>query len=110
MKNKIKKCLYDIDQSIKAIESYVADYKFEEYVQTRMLKAAVEREFLIIGEAMNRIVKMDDTINISETSSIISMRNRIVHGYDMIGHTIIWNTIMKNLPQLKQEVQTLLEE
>ncbi len=39
MENKIKKCLYEIEQAILAIESYVADYKFEEYLQNRMLRA-----------------------------------------------------------------------
>lgn len=43
-----------------------------------MLRRAVEREIEIIGEAMNRIEKLDPTINISSKRQIISMRNRVI--------------------------------
>ena len=73
-----------------------------------MLRRAVEREFEIIGEAMNRIEKIDSTINISSKNQIISMRNRVIHGYDKIDNEIIWGTIVRHLPKLKQEIEDLL--
>ncbi|MCF6353221.1 MAG: DUF86 domain-containing protein [Cyclobacteriaceae bacterium] len=74
-----------------------------------MLKRAVEREFEIIGEAMNRIDKMDSKILISSKNQIISMRNRVIHGYDKIDDEIIWDTIIKHLPILKKEVNALIK-
>lgn len=73
-----------------------------------MLRRAVEREFEIIGEAMNRIDKIDSTVNISSKYQIINMRNRVIHGHDKIDNEIIWGTIVRHLPKLKQEIEALL--
>jgi len=74
-----------------------------------MLRRAVEREFEIIGEAMNRIDKIDSEIIISSKKQIISMRNRVIHGYDKIDDEIIWGTIVRHLPILKKEITNLLK-
>jgi uncharacterized protein with HEPN domain len=74
----------------------------------KMLRRAVEREFEIIGEALSRIEKLDPSINISSKRQIISMRNRVIHGYDKIDNEIVWGTIVKHLPLLKIEVRSLL--
>jgi len=73
-----------------------------------MLRRAVEREFEIIGEAMSRIEKVDPTINISSKKQIINMRNRVIHGYDKIDNEIVWGTIVRHLPKLKEEIDQLL--
>ena len=75
-----------------------------------MLRRAIEREFEIIGEAMNRIDKQDSSIYISSKVQIISMRNRVIHGYDKIDNEIIWGTIVRHLPKLKSEISNLLAE
>ena len=73
-----------------------------------MLRRAIEREFEIIGEAMNRIDKLHATIEISSKRQIIDMRNRVIHGYDKIDNEIIWGTIVRHLPSLKTEITFLL--
>lgn len=57
---------------------------------------------------MNRIEKLDSTIEISSKKLIINMRNRVIHGYDKIDDEIIWGTIIRHLPILKEEVDKLL--
>jgi uncharacterized protein with HEPN domain len=37
------------------------------------------------------------------------MRNRVIHGYDKIDNEIIWGTIVRHLPKLKQEIENLLK-
>lgn len=108
MKNEIKKFLYDIKESIDSIESYLGDKRdFKVYQNNKMLRRAIEREFEIIGEAMTRIVKLDEKINISTKKQIINMRNRVIHGYDKIDDAIVWGTIVRHLPVLKKEIQNL---
>ncbi len=110
MSNKIKKFLFDIKESIDSIENYIGDNKdFNVYQSNKMLRRAVEREFEIIGEAMNRIVQIDDKINISTKKQIINMRNRVIHGYDKIDDVIVWGIIIRHLPILKKEIQSLIE-
>jgi uncharacterized protein with HEPN domain len=106
----IKKYLFDIKESIDSIEKYLGSKRdFKVYVADKMLRRAIEREFEIIGEAMSRIEKLDATINISSKKQIISMRNRVIHGYDKIDNEIIWGTIVRHLPALKIEIQELLK-
>ena len=65
MNLEIKKFLFDIHESIESIESYLG-YKldFKVYMANKMMRRAIEREFEIIGEAMNRIDKLDSTLKI----------------------------------------------
>lgn len=81
---------------------------FNIYVSNKMLLRAIEREFEIIGEAINRIEKIDSSITISSKKQIISMRNRVIHGYDKIDNEIVWGTIVRHLPKLKEEVKNLI--
>ena len=109
MNLELNKFLYDIKESIESIENYLGEKRdFNIYIADKMLRRAVEREFEIIGEAMNRIEKIDSTINISSKKQIINMRNRVIHGYDKIDNEIIWGTIIRHLPKLKQEIESLL--
>jgi uncharacterized protein with HEPN domain len=110
MKLEIKKLLYDINESIDSIDNYLGDNSdFNRYLVDKMLRRAIEREFEIIGEAMYRIEKIDSSINISSKKQIINLRNRVIHGYDKIDNEIIWGTIVRHLPQLKKEVEMLLQ-
>lgn len=109
MEIEIKKYLFDIHESIDSIEKYLGDKRdFNVYSANKMLRRAIEREFEIIGEAMNRIEKIDSSINISSKKQIINMRNRVIHGYDKIDNEIIWGTIVRHLPTLKIEITDLL--
>ena len=110
MELEIKKFLFDIQESIESIEKFLGDKRdFNVYMADKMMRRAVEREFEIIGEAMGRIDKLDSTINISSKRQIISMRNRVIHGYDKIDNEIIWGTIVRHLPTLKIEIGNLLK-
>lgn len=110
MDNEIKKYLFDIQESIDSIKKYLGDKRdFKIYMANKMLRRAVEREFEIIGEAMSRIEKLDSSIEISSKRQIISMRNRVIHGYDKIDNEIVWGTIVRHLPTLKIEIDNLLK-
>ena len=110
MDNEIKKHLFDIKESVDSIEDYLGEKRdFNVYKSDKMLRRAVEREFEIIGEAINRIDKIDPEISISSKKQIISMRNRVIHGYDKIDDEIIWGTIVRHLPILKKEINILMK-
>ena len=110
MDNGIKKFLFDIKESLDSIEKFLEGKRdFNIYLTDKMLRRAVEREFEIIGEALNRIEKLDSKIDISSKKQIINMRNRVIHGYDKIDNEIIWGTIVRHLPTLKIEIENLLK-
>ncbi|HCE56808.1 MAG TPA: antitoxin [Prolixibacteraceae bacterium] len=112
MDSDIKTWLYDILQSVSEIESYFDDKpkRFEDYSKDIKTKRAVERNFEIIGEAVNRILKKDVNFNIENAQKIIGTRNRIAHGYDKISDDLIWSIVINHLPKLKSEITSLLEK
>ena len=83
---------------------------FEIYQNDLKTKRAVERNIEIIGEAMNRILKQDSEIVISNSRKIVDVRNRIIHGYDSVSDDVIWGIVIRNLPVLQKEVEKLLGE
>ena len=110
MNNEFKKFLFDIQVSIESIENFLEETRdFNIYKSNKMLRRAVEREFEIIGEALNSLDKLDPNIEISSKRQIIGMRNRVIHGYDKIDDEIIWGTIVRHIPVLKSEVANLLK-
>jgi uncharacterized protein with HEPN domain len=72
-------------------------------------KRAVERNVEIIGEAMNRILKVDESITVSNSRKIVDLRNRIIHGYDSVSDEIVWGVVVKYLPSLQAEIELLLK-
>lgn len=109
MKREIKKYLFDITTSIDSIFSYLGeDRNFIEYQDNKLLRRAVEREIEIIGEAMNRVLKIEPNIDIKNARQIVDTRNWVIHGYDKVDDVLIWGIVSKHLPKLKVEIEALL--
>jgi uncharacterized protein with HEPN domain len=41
-------------------------------------------------------------------SQIIAMRNRLIHGYDIVDYDIVWSTVSQDLPPLIAELEKIL--
>jgi len=109
MQLEIQKYLFDIQISIDSINEYLGDKRdFNEYLNNKLLRRGIERELEIIGEAANRLLKIDSTIKIDNVRKIVDLRNWVIHGYDKIDDVIIWGIISKQLPLLKNQVDALL--
>jgi len=109
MQREVLKYLLDIKESIKSIYDYLGEKRdFKAYKSNKLLRRGIERELEIIGEATNRILKLDDGVEISKARRIVDLRNWVIHGYDKVDDVIIWGIISKDLPQLKREVDKLI--
>jgi uncharacterized protein with HEPN domain len=110
MEFEIKACLKDIEQAIFEIYEFLPKernfFAFQKDLKTRK---AIERNIEIIGEAMDRIIKADPKIQITDSRKIVDTRNRIIHGYDVVSDDVIWLIVNKSLPILEQEVKKLLK-
>ena len=107
----MKKYLNDIYLAIEKIYIHIKNINsIFEYENNITVKSAVERELEIIGEAMNRLINIAPEVEITSPRKIISLRNRIIHGYDRIDDYAIWDIVINNIPQLKEEVKILLEK
>jgi len=100
-----KTWLSDIKQAIIEINSFLPEKKdFFEFQKDVKTKRAIERNIEIIGEAMNRILKVQPDFPITKAQKIVDTRNRIVHGYDSVSEEIIWAIVIKDLPFLEKEI------
>ncbi|MEO6134590.1 MAG: HepT-like ribonuclease domain-containing protein [Ginsengibacter sp.] len=108
----IKAWLYDILNAINEIDSFFIDTtkEFSSYQNDLRTRRAVERNIEIIGEAINRILLRDKSIQLSNARRIVDTRNRIIHGYDSVSDDIIWSIVSSHLPILKTEVEIILSE
>ena len=100
MDNRIEKYLFDILIATNEIieETEIRGKRFEVLVDDRVYRKFVERNIGIIGEAMNRVLKLDAAIPISSARSIVNTRKEI-----------IWGIVINHLPLLKEEVIQLLD-
>ena len=110
MDPKSPKLLADIRDAAAFVSQVTAGKSLDDYRQDRLLRQAVERNFEIIGEAVGRLARVDPATaaNIGDYAQIISFRNIIIHGYDLIDDAQVWQVITVNLPTLETEVTSLL--
>jgi uncharacterized protein with HEPN domain len=108
MQREILKYLLDISESIDSIYEFLGDNRnFRDYQSNKLLRRGVERELEIIGEAVSRILKLDEGIEISDSRRIVDLRNWVIHGYDKVDDVIIWGIISRDIPKLKDQIDKL---
>jgi uncharacterized protein with HEPN domain len=102
---------WDILDAANSIISLTAHKTIADYLAERPLRSAVEREFEIIGEALNQLEKHLPEVRtkITDFTKIVSFRNRLIHGYFAIDHEVVWGAAELFLPTLVKEVKALLE-
>ena len=111
MDERAKKYLFDAYDAIEYIESVLPEIKgFIDYTTNRFYKPSFERKISIIGEAINKAVKINPEIPIRNKERIIGLRNRIIHAYDAVDDALIWEIVKKHIPVLKEDIQKLLNE
>lgn len=112
MERKSRKLLEDIRDAATFVGQETASKTLDDYRSDRLLRQAVERNFEIIREAVGRLAKVDPTTaaRIGNFQQIISFRNVLIHGYDLIDEGQVWEVIQTNLPTLETEVVSILTE
>ena len=105
-----KKILEDIRVAVSNVLDFTAGGSFDDYAGDRMLQSAVERQFEIMGEALKRLSKIDaqTASQIEDYQRIISFRNILIHGYDVVDNAVVWDVVRKDLPKLHEQVRNLL--
>lgn len=112
MQPEVIKWLEDIRDAATYIVDVTRGQSLSSYSTDRTLRQAVERNFEIIGEAVNRIGRVDETVasRFSDRRRIIAFRNVLIHGYDNIEHEVVWMVIQESLPRLLGEVKALVAD
>lgn len=80
---------------------------FDVYQDDLKTQSAIERQLVIIGEALNKLKKIEPNLEILNDKQIVGFRNRLVHVYDSIDNSIVWAIIKRHLKRLKEEIVSL---
>lgn len=101
--------LHHILDAIELIEDYMRGLSENEFLSHAMAKDAVAREIEIIGEAANNI---SDEFQKEHPElpwiRMTGIRNRIIHEYFNVNFSIVWDTVLDDLPLLKKAIKKLL--
>lgn len=102
--------IQDMLNAARKIEGYVEGMTFEGFSKDERTFDAVIRQLTILGEAASHV---PDEI-VSRTPEIPwfeirGMRNVVVHEYFGVNTAIVWNTAVKNIPELLPLLERLLK-
>lgn len=103
--------LADIIEACAAIEEVLAGLTLAHYLERRSVRSAVEREFIIIGEAVRRLgqVAPDLFAAIPETRRIIGFRNVLTHDYAGIDDESVFEYARTDILELRRICTALLK-
>lgn len=96
--------------SIDQIGEYIAGLTFEEFLETRLVQDAVIRQLEIIGEATKNL-SSDTTEKYPHIpwKAIAGMRDKLIHVYFGVDLEEVWNTVVRDVPDLKAVVELLMD-
>jgi uncharacterized protein with HEPN domain len=87
----------------------IQDKSREDLDQNRLLNLAVVRLLEVIGEAATKIPQeVFNRYPEVPWPQIISLRNRLIHGYDQIDFDIVWQILTVDLPPLIGNLERIL--
>ena len=103
--------LWDMLTSCNEILQFTADKNLTDFINNKMLRYAVERLLLILGEAAGKL--SDNIINSNPDipwKKIIGLRHILAHNYGEILAERIWLVVKQNLPDLVNKLEGLMPE
>ena len=100
--------------AIERIQTYVEDMDEVEFLADVKTQDAVVRNFEIIGEAARNIMRYHTAFADARQNVpwqvMVSLRNRVAHGYFTVDFDLLWRTTHEDLPELHREVRSLLDD
>jgi uncharacterized protein with HEPN domain len=102
--------LQHIMDAINRIEKYLDKVTCEEFLENELVQAAVIREIEIIGEASKRL---PEDFRIKNPNmpwrKMAGMRDKLVHDYMGVDIDAVWDTVDRDIPQLKNKLISVIE-
>ncbi len=104
--------LQDVLDAIYEMESCFEGFprRYDLFEKNIALRCVVERKTEIMGEAINRIKKIDPNFEIPNARAIIDTRNRIIHAYDNVRPDFLWGLVIRHIPVLKADIEKIMSK
>jgi uncharacterized protein with HEPN domain len=105
--------LEHIAEAVDRIHRYVADMEEQAFLDDEKTQDAVVRNFEIIGEAARNIERFHSAFADAHPEVpwllMVTLRNRVAHGYFLVNYELLWKTIHTDLPPLRETLQGLID-
>ena len=104
--------LWDVRQAADEIAQFTVGLDLARYQANALVRAAIERKFEIIGEALNQLSRLAPALvrRIPHLRRIVGFRNALIHGYARVDSAEVWRTAQEQLPGLRETVSAMLAE
>ena len=96
----------DIKKCISSIEDYLLEIKDKnDFLNNERMQKLMIYEIMIIGEASSKISMETKNSNPQIEWRLLSdMRNFLIHQYHDVCNDIVWETVNKDIPKLKEDI------
>jgi len=107
-----RKYLHDVQDCCAFLMEFIQERSIDDYVHNRPFRSTVERELIIVGEAIMQLTQSfpDFAAKITDCKRIIGFRHVLVHGYDTIAPATLWDILTVKVPVLESEARLLLSQ
>jgi uncharacterized protein with HEPN domain len=104
--------LWDARQAAVRVVEFVTGRTWQQYEADALLRSAVERQFEIVGEALNKLYQADPGMaaEIADLPRIVAFRNVLIHGYATIDDGLVWEIATERAERLVTTLSRLLED
>lgn len=112
MRRSAEAYLADVIDACAAIQEALDGVSVDAYGASRLLRSAVEREFMIIGEALANLGRLAPEVegSVSHTRMIVGFRNRLAHDYAAIDDEAVFRIAEHDVAPLRAECEALLSQ
>jgi uncharacterized protein with HEPN domain len=93
------------------IAAAVRDLDLAAYQGNRLVRSSVEREFIIIGEAVAALARIapGTFAAITRARRIVEFRNRLTHAYPTVDDALVWAIVETDVPVLRKECAEIMK-
>ncbi len=111
MNNEFLDYVEDILDAMEKAEIILRESDYEQFEKDFRINYAVTRALEIMGEATKRLpMKIREKYPEIPWKGMAGMRDRIIHGYDKVDLQIVWDTVKKEIPELKPLIRKVLKD
>ena len=101
--------LWDMRAAARSISEFILDVKYSRFEQDKLLRSAVERQFLIIGEAAKQVSPGFQQAHPEVPwRGIVGLRNVLAHEYGEVLVERLWLFATRRTPELASVLDPLI--
>lgn len=103
--------LEDILESCQRISRYTTGMSYTSFIQNTLVYDAVLRNIEIVGEAVKQVPrKIQNQYSEVDWRRIAGMLDIVAHHYFSIHDEIVWDIVENKIPELTEQIESILKE